>query len=142
MKRGLVVLDPDEVPTGEWQERVGGLQRRLAEERVDLALVYGDVFASDDIGYLTNLCIYWNEGVLAVPVDGEPAFLTKLSKRVHPWMRATSTLEDLRSGRDLAGLIADLAGETRAVGLVDRDLWPAALVHDVEATLPDTRLVH
>jgi hypothetical protein len=141
MKRGLVTLDPERPPRAERAARLDGLREAAREAGADVALVYGDVARSDDIGYLTNLCIYWNEGVLAVPVDREPAFLTKLSKRVHPWMRATSTLEDLRSGRDLAGLIADLAGETRAVGLVDRDLWPAALVRDVEAALPDARLV-
>lgn len=82
MKRGLVVLDHDELPEEEWRRRIDRTRAVLREQGVDLALVYGDVFRSDDIAYLTNLCIYWNEGMLAVPADGEPALLTKLSPRV------------------------------------------------------------
>lgn len=142
MKRGLVVLDPAEVPVDEWRQRVADLQRRLAEERVDLALVYGDVFASDDIAYLTNLCIYWNEGVLAVPATGEPVFLTKLSPRVHPWMRRVSTVTRIASGKQFGALAAKAAaelpggGEPGTLGLIDAPLWPASVVAELRAALP------
>jgi Xaa-Pro aminopeptidase len=138
MKRGLVVLDPAEVPESEWQDRVGELQRRLAAERVDIALVYGDVFSSDDIAYLTNLCVYWNEGMLAVPATGEPVFLTKLSPRVHPWMRRISTVSLIESGKSFGALAAKLLGDLAVgtVGLVDAPLWPAAVVEEIRAALP------
>ena len=55
MKRGLVVLDPDEVSPQERADRLARLQERMAAEGVTIALVYGDVHRSDDIGYLTNL---------------------------------------------------------------------------------------
>lgn len=106
MKRGLVVRD-----VAERAERVAALQASLRRAGLEAALVYGDASRSDDIAYLTNLCIYWNEGVLAVPAEGEPAFITKLSKRVQPWMRATSTLTDIRSGPDVAGGIAGFVRE-------------------------------
>lgn len=133
MKRGLVLLDNAEVPEAEWQRRVDAARRALAEQGVDLALVYGDVFRSDDIAYLTNLCIYWNEGMLAIPATGELALLTKLSPRVHTWMRRTSTLTDLRSGKAFGALVAELLGErpTGTLGLVDADLWPSALIEEV-----------
>ena len=76
MKRGLVVRDAEEIADSEWAARVGALQSELAAAGVDIALIYNDVSRGDDIGYLTNLCIYWNEGVLAVPATGEPAMLT------------------------------------------------------------------
>lgn len=138
MKRGLVVLDPAEVPGTERAERLARLQRRMAEERVSWALVYGDVHRSDDIAYLTNLCIYWNEGVVAVPATGEPVLLTKLSPRVHPWMRATSTMTDLRSGRSVAELVATLVtgAEAGALGLVDAALWPATVAAEIRAAVP------
>ncbi len=126
MKRGLV-LPPEPVH----EERLDALRARMAEAGADVALVYGDVSRSDDIAHLTNLCVYWNEGVVGVPAEGEPALLSKLSKRVHPWMRETSTLNDLRSGRDLAKLLAEFAGDARRVGLVDRDVWPAQLVDEL-----------
>jgi hypothetical protein len=145
MKRGLVTLDPAGPAPDERAARLYALRAAADAAGVTTALIYGDVERSDDIAYLTNLCIYWNEGVLAVPRSGQPAFLTKLSKRVHPWMRATSTLEDLRSGRDLAALIREfvdgLGDDGRRLGLVDRDLWPAALVRDVEAACPGAEIV-
>lgn len=137
MKRGLVVLDHAELPEAEWRRRLATVRERLRGEGVDVALVYGDVFRSDDIGYLTNLCLYWNETVLAVPVDGEPALLTKLSPRVHSWMRRTSTLTDLRSGTAFGSLVTALLAERQpgTVGLVDAQLWPTPLLDEVvEAT--------
>ena len=147
MKRGLVLLDPAEVPRAEWGRRIGALQDRLAEEGIDVAFVYGDVSRSDDIAYLTNLCVYWNEGVLAVPAKGEPTFLTKLSPRVYPWMRRVSTVEDIRSGRNFADLVdtylADHPGAT--VGLVDAALWPESVLagltgRDLGSLVRDLRL--
>ncbi|MCF3960856.1 hypothetical protein [Streptomyces fuscigenes] len=142
MKRGLVVLDEAEVPAGEWRERGDALRSRLVAEGVDVALVYGDVFASDDIAYLTNLCIYWNEGILAVPAGGEPVFLTKLSPRVHPWMRRVSTVERIESGRSFGALVTGLLDGMPhgTLGLVGAARWPAALVEEVAAALPGWRV--
>ncbi|MFI6344357.1 hypothetical protein [Streptomyces sp. NPDC050560] len=138
MKRGLVVLDEAEVPGAEWRGRMDTLRHDLAGAGVDVALVYGDVYASDDIAYLTNLCIYWNEGVLAVPVSGESVFLTKLSPRVHPWMRRISTVDRIESGRGFGALVSALLGGRAGatVGLVDADRWPAPVVAEVRAALP------
>ena len=142
MKRGLVVRDPSEIADAEWDARVGAVQSVMASGGLDFVLVYGDVFRSDDIGYLTNLCIYWNEGVVAVPAQGSPILLTKLSPRVHTWMRATSTMTDLRSGKTfgelVAGLVADRSSGT--VGLVDADLWPASIVDEIREAVPNWEL--
>jgi Xaa-Pro aminopeptidase len=142
VKRGLVVLDPAEVAEDEWRGRVATVQEKLAAEGIDVALVYGDVSRSDDIAYLTNLCIYWNEGVLAVPVAGAPAFLTKLSPRVYPWMRRVSTVTEIRSGRSFADLVAaHLADrEPGTLGLVDADLWPSVVADQVAAAVPGWRV--
>jgi Xaa-Pro aminopeptidase len=141
VKRGLVVLDPDEVSPQERADRLARLQERMAVEGVTIALVYGDVHRSDDIGYLTNLCIYWNEGIVAVPAVGEPAFLMKLSPRVHPWMRTSSTVTDLRSGKSFRDLVAAFVdarpdGGPGVIGLVDAALWPAAAAAEVRAAAP------
>jgi hypothetical protein len=136
VKRGLV-----EPSRADHAGRVRALQERLRAAGAQLGLVYGDVSRSDDIEYLTGLCIYWNEGVVGVPADGDPALLSKLSKRVHPWMRTTSTLTDLRSGRDLAALIADFAGGADRIALVDRGLWPAPLVRELQDACAPAELV-
>lgn len=142
MKRGLVILDHDEVFEAEWAGRADRVRERMAAEGIDLALVYGDVFRSDDIHYLTNLCIYWNEGILAIPVDGgaaEMTLLTKLSPRVHTWMRQTTTLTDLRSGKTFEALLKGLLdGRTPGtIGLIDGDLWAASVVEEVKAAAAD-----
>jgi Xaa-Pro aminopeptidase len=137
MKRGLVLLDPAEITADEWRGRVAAVQRELAADGTDVALIYGDVSRSDDIAYLTNLCVYWNEGILAVPAHGDPVFLTKLSPRVHPWMRRISTLTEIRSGGNLAELVARFLGpaDGRAVGLVEAELWPAAVAAQLRLAL-------
>jgi hypothetical protein len=138
MKRGLVVLDPTEVPDGEWDERLAAARSDLAAEGVDVALVYGDTFSSDDIAYLTNLCIYWNEGMMAIRPDGPPVLLTKLSPRVFGWMRLTSKAEDIRSGRTFGALVGGLLSESTpgTVGLVSAARWPASVIEEVTAALP------
>lgn len=145
MKRGLVQRDPREISDEEWSGRTSALQAELASAGLDLALVYGDVFRSDDIGYLTNLCIYWNEGILAVPREGESAFLTKLSPRVHTWMRKISTLTDLRSGRSFTQLLGEFVADRPAgtVGFVDAALWPAGTLAELREVLTgwDVRLL-
>jgi hypothetical protein len=142
VKRGLVVLDPAEVPDQEWDARVAGLQRSMAEHGVDVALVYGDVSRSDDIAYLTNLCIYWNEGVLAIPAAGTPTFLTKLSPRVQPWMKRTSKVTEISSGKGFADLVAKfmLGKKNGTLGLIDAALWPSDVVDEITAAVPGWRV--
>ena len=150
MKRGLVLLDPAEIPESQWRDRVATLQGRMRAEGVDVALIYGDVSRSDDVAYLTNLCIYWNEGILAVPADGDPVFLTKLSPRVHPWMRRVSTITDIRSGKSFGALAAGYleppdGAAASTVGLVDAPLWPSAVIEEIAAEVtagPGRRLKH
>lgn len=143
MKRGLVVFDHDEVSNDEWHERASRVQSQLRDADVDVALVYNDVSRGDDIGYLSNLVIYWNEGVLAIPARGELTLLTKLSMRVFGWMKKNSTLTDLRSGRAIGGLVADYVGERPAgrIGLIDAELWPAAIVGEITEAVPGWEIV-
>ncbi|MGH3251431.1 MAG: aminopeptidase P family N-terminal domain-containing protein, partial [Trebonia sp.] len=137
MKRGLVLLDPAEIPADEWHGRVAAVRRELVASGIDVALIYGDVSRSDDIAYLTNLCVYWNEGVLAVPAHGDPAFLTKLSPRVHPWMRMVSTVTEIRSGRSFAELAANFLGpgDGGTVGLAEAELWPGPVAAEISQAL-------
>jgi Xaa-Pro aminopeptidase len=133
VKRGLVVLDPAEIPPGELEQRVGAVQAELRSRELAAALVYADVYHSGDLGYLSNICLYWNEALLAVPAEGKPALLTKLSARVANWWRATSNLEDFRSGRVLAKLAGGFLAQQGpgGVGLVELDWWPDMLVTEV-----------
>lgn len=138
MKRGLHVLDPAEVPDREWHDRVAAVQRVMTTEGVDVALVYADVSRSDDLTYLTNLCLYWNEGVLAIPTEGPVTFLTKLSLRVQNWMRASSKVTEFSGGKNFAELVAKYVRgrESGTIGLVDAALWPADVAGEIAAAVP------
>lgn len=144
MKRGLVTLNTDETPREAYWDRLAALQARLQETNSGLALIYGDVSRSGDINYLTNLCLYWNEAILAVPATGKPALITKLSKRVQPWMKKISVLEDIRSGprlgENIGRLLDDRAGtrETRIM-IVDAPWWPNPVMSEVRQALPGAR---
>ncbi|MCL2780413.1 MAG: hypothetical protein FWD74_02785 [Actinomycetia bacterium] len=139
MKHGLVVLDPTEIPSAEWDARLRAVQARLRAAGARVGLIYNDVSRGEDIGYLTNLVVYWNEGVLAIPAEGDPTLLTKLSKRVFSWMRRTSVLTDLRSGKSFGKLVGDyLCGQPAgAIGFIDADLWPAAYLDEIAAAAPE-----
>lgn len=141
MKRGLVEAAGED--RGTYEARLERLRERLRGAGVSIALIYGDVYRSDDIAHLTNLCIYWNEGVVAVPADGPPAFLAKLSKRVHPWMQRTSIFTDLRASQKLPQLIGEYLAESApgAIALVDRAWWPADLADGVAAAAPERTFV-
>jgi hypothetical protein len=130
MKRGLVLFEPHEIPADEVWGRISRLQQSLKQQGISVAFIYGDVYHSADLTYLSNICIYWNEAVLAVPATGNPALLTKLSSRVHTWMRSISVLDDLRSGPSLEKLIKEYLkdAEPGAAGLVEMDWWPAQIV--------------
>jgi hypothetical protein len=148
MKRGLVLFDPNETPPEEYKSRLRRLQERLRADGLVCGFIYGDVASSGDICYLTNLTIYWNQGVLAVPDQGEPVFLTRLSKRVFPWMRRSSVVNDIRSNQDLARAIVQFCGESfkgpasPKVGLIDEAWWPQSIVANIRAALPDVDFVN
>jgi hypothetical protein len=146
MKRGLVVREHADAADAVFGRRLDALRRAARAVDAPLVLVYADVSRSNGIDFLTNFCLYWNEAVLAVPVEGPPALVTKLSKRVQPWIRKTSVLEDVRSGPRLAGNLAAFVEERcgpRAprIALADLDAWPNALLADLEAALPRAELV-
>jgi hypothetical protein len=145
MKRGLVAPAHAGAEAAVFSRRLEALRRGAEDAGMQAALVYADVSRSSGIDYLTHFCLYWNEAVLAVPLEGLPALVTKLSKRVQPWIRRTSVLEDVRSGPRLAANVAAFVEErlgTRAarIGIVDLDWWPNAVVTDLEAAMPQADL--
>lgn len=145
MKRGLVKLDLSETPVPVYERRLDALRDRLKEEGCNVGLIYADVSRGGDLSYLTNFCLYWNEAVLAVPLDGPPVLIMKLSPRVNPWIKRTTILDDIRSGPNAAKNVAAFLDERAAsspviAGLVDREWWPAALAAQLEAAAPDVEL--
>ncbi|MDR2215203.1 MAG: hypothetical protein LBE59_05100 [Nevskiaceae bacterium] len=146
MKRGLAILNLEETPREAFAERLNAVRDHAKASGAQVAVIYADVSRSGDINYLTNLCLYWNEALLAVPLEGKPALITKLSKRVQPWMKTTSILEDIRSTPKLAegvGKFLDERCGSRAakVGIVDMQWWPSPLANGLQELLPQARLL-
>ncbi|HEX4241424.1 MAG TPA: aminopeptidase P family N-terminal domain-containing protein [Steroidobacteraceae bacterium] len=145
MKRGLVTLDPAQIPRAAYDARIDAVRARLEGSGAEVALIYGDVSRSGDINFLSNLCLYWNEAVLAIPREGAPVLITKLSKRVTTWMRQTSVLDQIVSGPRLAESVGKLLDDHRggrkgALALVDLSWWPNNLVNQLRKTLPEMEL--
>ncbi|MFC2952692.1 aminopeptidase P family N-terminal domain-containing protein [Marinicaulis aureus] len=145
MKRGLVKLDINETPRSVYEDRLDQLRAQLREEGCTIGLVYADISRGGDLSYLTNFCLYWNEAVLAVPVDGPPALIMKLSKRVNPWIKRTTILDDIRSGPNAAKNIAEFVGEQKdgdnaAIGLVGSEWWPDALLTQLRDAAPGAQM--
>jgi len=141
LKRGLVILDSDETSLEAFGSRLDAVRAKVKAASSSVALIYGDVSRSGDINYLTNLCLYWNEAILAVPLQGKPALITKLSKRVQPWMHKTSILDDIRSGPRLADNVGKFLDErfgTREgrVCVADMPWWPGGLIAQLRSALP------
>jgi len=97
-------------PRDELQRRIGALQRRLADDGVDAALVAQNV----DLLYFTGSM---QSGVLVVPAGGRPVYAVR---RALERARRESALEPilpLARFRDLAGLVRGLVrGPVRGVG--------------------------
>ncbi len=133
-------------PRDELLRRTGALQRRLAADGVDAALIVQNV----DLLYFTGSM---QSGVLIVPAGGRPVYAVR---RVLERARRESALEQvvpLESFRNLPGLVRDAAGEPpRRVGMeldvlpvLVRDRYAAALssveIADVSASIRLARSV-
>src|SRR3954467_9622895 len=137
MKRGLIEGDPTELSAATLAGRVARAQGVLMENGLDAAIFYTSVAQPGPVRYLTHFLPYWNEGVLVLPREGEPTLFIALSNRVFPWIKGSSTLQDVRASRNLGADAAKLLGEHGAsrVGLADRGSIPARVIEALQAGL-------
>jgi hypothetical protein len=143
MKRGLVEWDPSELSRETLAGRVARCQAVLAERELDAAVFYTSVAQPGLVRYLVHFLPYWNEGVVVLPRAGEPTLFVALSNRVFPWIKGSSTLEDVRASRSLGADAARLLAEHGAtrVGLADRASIPYRVVQELTANLAGGQVV-
>ena len=88
---------------------------------------------------LTGFTPYWSEGLLLVPLDGQPVFATALSNRVADWIRSTNPVSEIvntpRPGTLLGERLIQHAGAKR-VGVLELDAMPSELADDLAAAAP------
>ncbi len=139
MKRGLSTLNTDRTPAAIFEARQTRLRHTTQEKGLDAAIIYGDVSTGGDIAFLTHSTLYWGNAILVVPAEGPTVLVMTLSPRTQDWFRATSVLDEMISGPQIASLVHQLCidrGYTR-LGLVDQDYWPAEMAKTIsgEGTL-------
>lgn len=133
MRRGLIARSPAELPDAVFAARVARMQAAMAKAGWDALLVYSNNTRPAGASWLCGFLPYWSEAMLVLPRGGEPYLIAALTKRVHPWIAATSRLAAVVSAARL-GLGAGteiLAAGGRAVGVADLDGLPAGIGDDL-----------
>jgi hypothetical protein len=132
MKRGLVEWNAQEVPRSVLDSRVEQVRVWGRERGLEAVLFHTSDSHTQPVRYLTHFLLYWNEGVLVVPVDAaaEPMLVYGLSGRVIEWVRRTSTLTQAITARDIGAAVSSLLAERgyQQVGVAEPDVFPATIL--------------
>lgn len=134
MKRGLITWDDEATPRAALEARLERAREAAADAKAPAAVIYTDVWRSNQARYLTNFMPYWNRSLLVVPTEGEPVLICGLSPRGYPWIQSVTLLKDIRPGKNLASRLLELASErgwTR-VGAVDIGDFPYEILRALE----------
>src|SRR5215472_13045227 len=128
MRRGLMGWSEAELPQAVLKQRLSRLQAALKTEGLGGAVLYTNLARPAAVSFLTGFTPYWSEGLLFVPVSGEPVFATALSKRVSGWIRSVMPVGAIENTPRPAAAIARKLAEAniRKIGVLELDLLPAA----------------
>ena len=128
MRRGLMGWNETDLPLAVLRQRLSRLQAALKSEGLGGLVVYTNIARPAAATFLTGFTPYWSEGLLLIPVSGEPVFATALSKRVSEWIRSVMPIGSIENTPQPAAAIRrKLAeGNVGKVGVLELDLLPAA----------------
>jgi hypothetical protein len=128
MRRGLMGWSEADLPLACLKERISRLQARLAAKGLGGLVAYTNIARPAAVTFLTGFTPYWSEGLLFVPVSGEPVFATALSKRVSEWIRSVMPVGSIENTLQPAAFIGRRLAETGVgkVGVLELELFPAA----------------
>jgi hypothetical protein len=128
MRRGLMAWSEAELPSAVLEQRLSRLQAGLTTEGLDGVVLYTNVARPAAVSFLTGFTPYWSEGLLFVPLSGEPLLAMALSKRVSGWIRAVMPVGAIETTPQPATAIGRrlVAGGIRRLGVVELDMLPAA----------------
>lgn len=134
MKRGLSTRDVAHTTDDLLRDRQRPIREALERRGLDAAVISSDISTGGDIAYLTHLTLYWSTSLLVIGADGATIFLPGLSPRTENWFGETGLFDEVRSGTDQVGALADLAAAHgyRRLGLVDRERFPQELLRALE----------
>jgi hypothetical protein len=128
MRRGLMGWNETDLPLSVLRQRLSRLQRALKSEDLGGLVIYTNIARPAAATFLTGFTPYWSEGLLLIPVSGDPVFATALSKRVSEWIRTVMPIGSIENTPQPAAAIRrKLTGEKLGkVGVLELDLLPAA----------------
>ena len=123
LKRGCSIWDRKQMPEEEFHERLGKIQRQMAERGLDALIIYGDTWSYADLCYLTNYFPKVRGGLALIPQKGPLSLHLNIGSRDVPFAKSLTFVDDVRAsgqvGHDGAKALKELGLERGRVGLVD-----------------------
>jgi hypothetical protein len=128
MRRGLMGWHEADLPLAALRQRLSRLQAGLKSKGLGGLVVYTNIARPAAASFLTGFTPYWSEGLLLVPVSGEPVFATALSKRVSEWIHSVMPVGSIENTPQPAVAIRRRLAEADIgrLGILELDLLPAA----------------
>jgi hypothetical protein len=138
MRRGLMGRNEEELPVAALQARLAMLRAAMAKTGLDAFVLYTNNTRPAAVTWATGFTPYWSDALLLIPKDGAPVFATALSKRVSEWIRTVDPVSEIVNTPKPGSLIGERLANDKAkrVGVLEFDMLPAGLAHDMAATAP------
>lgn len=137
-----------QIPVGEYRQRTAALKAAMADEGVDLLLVYarGSRNMYSNVLYLTGYYCFdpCEEAILFLPLEGEPELVLNVDWDLRR-AALTSWVSEIRSTRHLAPAIIEFCSQPRfssaGVGVAGHSYMPSSLYLEIDAGLPHGSLL-
>lgn len=143
MRRGLIAWSKTELPEDIFEDRLRRLRAAMAGKKLDAIVLYTNNTRAAAVSWLTAFVPYWAEGLLVVPLEGDPLLTMAFSNRVVGWGKGVSCVARFE-GTPRVGLAAGkhlTDARARTVGVVDLDTLRAAVAGDLAEAAPNAQLV-
>ncbi|MGH7036478.1 MAG: aminopeptidase P family N-terminal domain-containing protein [Stellaceae bacterium] len=142
MRRGLIAWSKAELPESVFPARLRRLRAAMEKEGLDALVAYTNNTRPAAVSWLTAFVPYWAEGLLAVPLSGDPLLTMAFSNRIVGWGKAVSCVARFqgtpRVGLATGKYLAELGA--KRVGVVELDDLRNAVAADLAEAAPQAAL--
>lgn len=136
---GAYTLDPNRLPTDEFQIRQADLANAMDRNGWKAMFLYGDAREHSAVAYYTGFVPRVRWALALMPREGDPRLLVSMSSRDVPAMKLMTWIADVHSGWQWEGAfdpwLARLQGEGHTVGTVGFDLIQPRLFRSVQKSI-------
>ncbi|HVA12175.1 MAG TPA: aminopeptidase P family N-terminal domain-containing protein [Stellaceae bacterium] len=142
MRRGFIAWSKAELPESVFAARLARLREAMAPHGLDALVVYTNNTRTAAVSWLTAFVPYWAEGLLVVPLVGDPLLTMAFSNRIVGWGKGVSCVARFeggaRPGQAAGKYLVELGA--RHVGVADLDNLRAAVASDLAEAAPAAAL--